>query len=139
MTRPDLVNCSEFPSTRWSLVLAAGDSTSEAARQALDSLCRTSWLPVYSFVRWRTPNIDDAREMTQEFFTRLLDGRLLAAADPARGRFRSLLLTAVRNFLANEHDRGATQKRGGGRTVLSLDFAAAESRIPFEPADSKTP
>src|SRR5687767_12993091 len=122
----------EFPSTRWSIVLAARDTG--AAREALDELCRSYWLPVYAFIRTRTPNVEDARDLTQEILTRLLDGKLFRTADPTRGRFRSLLLTAVRNYLVNEYERATAQKRGGGRAFLSLDFDSAESRIAFEPA-----
>ena len=128
---PDPADAS-FPTTRWSIVLAARDVTGDAAevlaRRALEELCRTYWPPVYTYLRRRTANVEDARDLTQDFFARLLDGRLLRAATPARGRFRSLLLTAAKNFLANEHERANAAKRGGGRTSLRFEFDDVEAR-----------
>jgi RNA polymerase sigma factor (sigma-70 family) len=125
-----------FATTRWSLVAAA---KGPAARQALAELCGLYWYPVYAFVRRRGHPADDAGDLTQEFFARLIEKGGIAGADPAKGRFRSYLLGACRHFLANEHDRAAAQKRGGGRAVGSLDLADAERRYAAEPADGRTP
>ena len=107
-----------FGSTRWSLVLAAANEGT-TAREALESLCTAYWLPVYFYVRRRAANADDAQDLTQAFFAMLLEHRTLAAADHARGRFRAFLLTALRNFLANEHERATALKRGGANASES--------------------
>ncbi len=127
-----------FATTRWSLVVAArGDSS--AARAALAELCRLYWYPLYAFVRRRGHAHDEAQDLTQEFFTRLLERDDLAAVDPARGRFRAFLLAACRHFLSNEHDRATALKRGGGRQLLSLDFGDADRRYAAEPGHEQTP
>jgi RNA polymerase sigma factor (sigma-70 family) len=125
-----------FATTRWSLVAAAKDP---AARQVLAELCGLYWYPVYAFFRRRGHSADDAGDLTQEFFARLIEKAGIAGADRAKGRFRSYLLGACRHFLTNEHDRAAAQKRGGGRVIGSLDFSDAERRYAAEPADDRTP
>src|SRR6476660_6040362 len=127
-----------FATTHWSLVIAAAGNSSPQARTALQELCGSYWYPVYAFVRRRGPQPEDARDLTQEFFTRLLEKDYLEAADRERGRFRTFLLTAVSHFLANEHERACAQKRGGGQAVLSLDFERGEERYQLEPADHWT-
>ena len=127
-----------FGSTRWSLVLAAGQEGT-AAREALQTLCQTYWLPVYGYVRRRSSSADDAQDLTQAFFAMLLEQRTFGAADPTRGRFRAFLLTALRNFLANEHERAAAVKRGGGRTVISLNAGAAEHFLARDAQRPSTP
>jgi RNA polymerase sigma-70 factor (ECF subfamily) len=117
-----------FQTTRWSLVLAAGDEASPAADAALAALCGQYWSAVYAFVRARGHDADAAADLTQAFFARLLEKRVLHAVRPERGRFRSFLLTAVQHFLANEHDRARTQKRGGDREQVSVDVEDAEAR-----------
>jgi len=109
------------------VVLTAGLKDTKRADEALARLCQTYWPPLYSFVRRRGYSPHDAQDLTQDFFARLLEKRLAAAADPKRGRFRSFLLTSLKNFLANEWDRAQAQKRGGGATILSLDAEAAEA------------
>ncbi len=132
-------NCDDpFGSTHWSLVLAAGEEGT-TAREALESLCTAYWLPVYAYVRRRAANADDAQDLTQAFFASLLELRAFAAADPARGRFRAFLLTTLRNFLANEHERAAALKRGGGRTVISLDAGIAERSLLSDAQRKSTP
>ncbi len=129
-----------FGVTRWSLILAAAQGRdSTAGVVALEELCGAYWYPVYAFVRRSGFDRPDAEDLTQEFFSRLLSKRLLGAANPGKGRFRSYLLGAIRHFLANERDRARTLKRGGGQAVLSLDAAAEESRRPLEPAHDLTP
>jgi len=82
---------------------------------------------------------EDARDLTQAFFVRLLERQSLANADPDRGKFRSFILGAMNHFLADERAKSLTQKRGGGHEILSLDLMAAEERFDLEPADNATP
>ena len=126
-------------STRWSLVLAAGQRDLPESARALADLCQTYWPAVYAFVRRQISNVHEAQDLTQGFFTQLLEKDLLAVAQPTRGRFRSFLLTVVSNFLSNERDKQKALKRGGGKKVLSLDFQQQDSRLTFEPADRLTP
>jgi RNA polymerase sigma factor (sigma-70 family) len=128
-----------FATTRWSIVLAAGQSEKEASRAALETLCRAYWFPIYAYVRRRVAQPDDAQELTQSFFTALLERNALAAADPDRGRFRAFLLASCKNFLASHWEHQNAQKRGGGRKLLALDFVEGEERIQLEPADRFTP
>src|ERR1051325_5421767 len=128
-----------FVTTHWSVVVSAGRNDTPRARQALERLCQAYWYPLYAYVRRRGHSAHDAQDLTQAFFTRLLEGEALAAADPARGRFRSFILTAMNHFLTQEWEKARTQKRGGGKEVLSLDLAAAESRYDLEPATAETP
>lgn len=116
----------EFTTTHWSVVLAAGQEESPQAKAALETLCRTYWFPLYAHVRRRGYSLEDAQDLTQEFFACLLSKRWLSIADPRRGRFRSFLLAALNHFLANEWDRSHCQKRGGGARHLPFDFDAAE-------------
>lgn len=125
-----------FATTQWSVVLAAQQDQSP---QALDTLCRAYWYPVYAFVRRRGFAAHDAQDLTQEFFARLIEKESLLAVDRERGRFRTFLLVAAQRFLANTRRDRAAQKRGGGRPRLSLDYAAGERRYACEPADPMTP
>ena len=129
---------SHFATTHWSLVLASRDRAEPGARDALASLCDTYWYPLYAYVRRRGHGADDAHDLTQEFFARLLEKDFLAGVDRAKGKFRSFLLATCNHFLANERDRARARKRGGGRLVLSLDAADAEGRYRAEPADGLT-
>jgi RNA polymerase sigma factor (sigma-70 family) len=128
----------DFPSTHWSLIAAAGESASESAGAALAELCGLYWYPVYAFVRRRGRSVEDARDLTQDFFATLLDKGYLADADPERGRFRAFLLTAVARFIAKERDKAQAQKRGGNLRRLSLDFQEGERRYQLEPAHEWT-
>src|SRR5688500_2292727 len=121
-------NGRRFETTQWSLVLAAGQGGSATAEQALSKLCALYWYPVFAFVRRKGHSPEDAQDLTQGFFARLIEKGDLGDADRTRGRFRSFLLTACQHYLANEHDRARTQKRGGGQTAVSIDFATAERR-----------
>jgi RNA polymerase sigma-70 factor (ECF subfamily) len=120
-------------------VLRAGRADTPRARDALARLCRTYWYPLYAHVRRRGHGPHDAQDLTQEFFARLLAGSTLGRADPARGRFRAFILTALDHFLADEWDKARAQKRGGGTEVVSLDLAAAEQRFDLEPTDATAP
>jgi len=128
-----------FATTRWSLILAARDRHTPAAEAALADLCAAYWYPLYAFVRHSGHDATAAEDLTQEFFARLLEKSWLGQADQAKGRFRSFLVTACRNFLANEHDCERTLKRGGGRPHLSIDFRDADDRYAREPAHDLTP
>ncbi len=130
---------SRFATTHWSLVLAARARAEPGAEEALASLCHAYWYPLYAYIRRRGRGADEARDLTQEFFARLLEKDFLGQADRTKGRFRSFLLAACGHFLANEHDRARAAKRGGGRRPLSLDGRDAEDRYRVEPADILTP
>src|ERR1700730_15363333 len=127
-----------FVTTHWSVVLAAGDKESAIARAALADLCATYWHPLYAFVRRLGYDVEESRDLTQEFFTRLLEKDYLKAVDRERGKFRTFLLSSFRHFLANEWDRTTAQKRGGGKAVLSLNFQASEERNRLEPSHALT-
>jgi RNA polymerase sigma-70 factor (ECF subfamily) len=111
-----------FPSTHWSVVLAAGRSEAEPeiAGTALAQLCQIYWAPLYSFVRSRGYTVHDAQDLTQSFFAYLLEHKVYARADRQKGRFRSFLLASVKNFLADAADRERTLKRGGAQDFLPL-------------------
>ena len=132
-------NAAEFATTHWSLVLSAGSPDEPAAQRALSELCHAYWYPLYSYVRRRVDDVHDAQDITQAFFSHLLEKQTIARADPTRGRFRAFLLTALKNFLVNEWEKARAEKRGGGRAKLSLDFDSGESWYQIEPADDLTP
>src|SRR5262249_54394371 len=129
----------QFASTRWSLVLAAAQRDSPECQAALATLCRLYWYPLYAYARRRLPRPQDAQDLTQEFFARLLDKDYLRQADRQRGRFRAFLLPAFKHFLAKEQERAGGLKRGGGRTFLALDFDGGERRYHQEPSHEATP
>src|SRR5262245_36311441 len=129
---------SRFATTHWSLVLAARDRAEPGADDALAALCSLYWYPLYAYVRRRGHVPDDAHDLTQEFFARLLEKDFLAGVDRGKGKFRSFLMAACTHFLANERDRARAKRRGGGRRVRSLDAADAEGRYCAEPADDLT-
>lgn len=128
----------EFHTTHWSLVVSAGRRDDSAAARALAELCERYWYPLYAYIR-RRADAHAAQDLTQAFFTRLIEQNLPAVAVPERGKFRAFLLTSVKHFLANEHERAAAQKRGGAIRRLSLDFDEGESRWHREPAHDDTP
>ena len=128
-----------FATTRWSMVIAAGHRSNPAADVALAALCEEYWTPLYAFARRRGYSAADAADVTQGFFTCLLEKDYLECADPERGRFRSFLLTAFKRFLSKERGHDNALKRGGGITIRSLDADLAESQYAFEPVDDRTP
>ncbi|MCZ6792888.1 MAG: sigma-70 family RNA polymerase sigma factor [Planctomycetota bacterium] len=121
------------------MVLAAGRTSSPGSRQALTTLCETYWYPAYAYVRKRGSRREEAQDLTQEFFVRLLEKDVLRSADPERGRFRSFLLGSLKNFLTNEWRDARAKKRGGSRVHLSLDFESAEDQYSLEPTHELTP
>lgn len=121
------------------MVLAAGGQGSPSADVALEELCRTYWYPLYAYVRHRGHSPADAEDLTQAFFARFLEKNYLASLDSNRGRFRAFLLASLKHFLANEWDRSQRQKRGGGATLLSLDYQGADTRYQIDPPDNLSP
>lgn len=132
---------STFKTTHWSNIRSAraGESGGASTAEALAGLCRDYWYPLYAYVRGCRFSPEDAQDITQAFFERLIEKDLLAAADPARGRFRWFLLTALQNFLRNEIERAKAQKRGGRCDLVSWDALEAEQQYAAEPADGGTP
>jgi RNA polymerase sigma-70 factor (ECF subfamily) len=128
-----------FRTTDWSLVVAAGSSQDPGSREALERLCTIYWYPVYGFFRWHGHDASAAQDLTQEFFTRLIENRSIGVASRERGRFRSFLLASARNFLANQRDHDRAAKRGGGHALLPLDLQSGEIRYSRELVDDRTP
>jgi RNA polymerase sigma-70 factor (ECF subfamily) len=128
-----------FVTTHWSVVLSAQDSRGRGAREALESLCRDYWFPLYSYARRTGHAPPEAEDLTQGFFARLLEKDYLKAAAQDKGRFRTFLLVALKRFMANEWDRQHAQKRGGFAPMVSIDQELAESRFAAEPAHNLSP
>jgi RNA polymerase sigma-70 factor (ECF subfamily) len=126
-----------FLTTRWSIVLDAQGETA-AARAALETLCRSYWLPLYAFVRRAGHDPEDAKDLTQEFFARLLERRDFDAVRKEKGRLRSYLLVALKHFLSNERQRAHAVKRGRGDGPISLDEIMLNQRFDLEPAETLT-
>jgi len=139
---PSQVLPRSFQTTRWSLVQRANGDIDDEALQALAALCDSYWYPVYAYIRRSGHGAHDAEDLTQGFFARLLEKGTLAHADPAKGRLRTFLLTflltCVRNYLHNEHERAYAQRRGA-HLLTSFDAGWAEERFASEPADDLTP
>lgn len=128
-----------FVTTHWSVVLAAGEAEGTGAASALAELCQAYWYPLYAYVRRCGYEADRAQDLTQEFFARLLEKHYLRDADPARGRFRSFLLAAMRHFLSNERDRVGAAKRGGHAAILPMEIETTEGIYTREVPDTETP
>jgi DNA-directed RNA polymerase specialized sigma24 family protein len=127
-----------FVTTQWTVVLTAARSDTPRARAALENLCQTYWHPLYAYVRRRGFSPEDAQDLTQEFFARLLERKAVATVAPEKGRFRSFLLASMNHFLADEWDKARARKRGGGR-VRSMDLQTAETRLGDALAANLTP
>ncbi|MFN2508841.1 MAG: RNA polymerase sigma factor [Chthoniobacterales bacterium] len=134
-----------FMTTRWSVVLSSadGEKDNDQARAALSELCRIYWQPVFAFIcRWGY-SVEDAQDLTQDFFVLVLEGNLLRQADPARGRFRSLLLKSLQNFLADAHEKRSTKKRGGRVKFVPWNDGMGETpsnlRVPAHMMNTWTP
>ena len=128
-----------FATTRWSTVNAAGHLSAAQAATALAELCEIYWAPLYGYLRNRGYRPEEAQDLTQGFFARLLETQTVRSADPARGRFRSFLLTALKRYVINERERTAAARRGGERLHLTLDFDRAERAYALEPRTDETP
>lgn len=128
-----------FPTTRWSQVAAAAVNRSPDERAALAELCEAYWFPLYAFARRQGQTASDAQDLTQGFFLRLIESGDLAAVDRAKGRFRSFLLAALRNYLINEWDKQRAAKRGGDLVRRSLDFVSAEERLASDAHGNRSP
>jgi len=117
-----------FSTTRWSVVLSCSDkrASTQTARDALSQLCQIYWRPIFAFICRHGYPVPDAQDLTQDFFVMLLEGHLLERADPNRGRFRSLLLKALKNFLSDARDKQRARKRGGDVQFIRWDEWMAE-------------
>jgi len=132
--RPEHGGAREFGTTHWSVVLVAGRNSSPQSAAALETLCRAYWYPLYAFVRRKGYDPESAGDLTQSFFESLITRQQFALPNPERGRFRSFLLRALQNFLANEWKSEKRLKRGGGAQIFSLDALEPEERYRCEPA-----
>jgi RNA polymerase sigma factor (sigma-70 family) len=136
----DGIERSSFETTHWSIVLAAGgEQNSDKAQGALETLCRMYWYPLYAFVRRQGHSEADAQDLVQGFFARILARRDLQAVRKERGRFRSYLLAALKNYMVNEWKHGAAQKRGSGQTPIPLDDLIREHAGHAMAADHRSP
>jgi DNA-directed RNA polymerase specialized sigma24 family protein len=132
---PTTQNGAAFTTTHWSVVLAA-QGPSPAAEEALEKLCRTYWQPIYGFVRRQGVGPEEAKDLTQGFFALLLERRDLNAVRQEKGRLRSYLLTSLKHFLTNEHNRAMAIKRGEGKRLIPLEDLRERERIGFEPSET---
>ena len=128
-----------FATTHWSVVLAAKRSDGLLADAALEKLCRIYWPPLYAYIRREGYGAQDAQDLTQEFLSRFIQREWLGHLRDQRGKFRSFLLTFLKHFLSDERDKAGAQKRGGGKTLVSLNDTLAEERYLDEPANGLTP
>lgn len=128
-----------FPHTRWSVVLAARKETSAQSAAALETICQAYWYPLYAYVRRCGQSPHDAQDLTQDFFSRLLEKRWLDSADRDKGKLRTFLIVALKNFMAKEWRRVSAQKRGGGQAHLPMDTAFAESRYAADASSDLRP
>jgi RNA polymerase sigma-70 factor (ECF subfamily) len=132
-------NAAQFVTPHWSVVLAAGGGDSPAAQQALERLCQTYWYPLYAYVRRQGVSPDDAADLVQGFFGSVIEKKSLAQVDPSERKFRAFLLACLKHFLSDARDSQRAQKRGGGKTIVSLDALDAEERYRREPAETLSP
>jgi RNA polymerase sigma-70 factor (ECF subfamily) len=128
-----------FATTHWSLVLAAGGSTSPTTAEALAALCQAYWFPLYAHIRRRGHNAESARDLTQDLFADLLARGAIGRAQEDKGRFRSFLMKAADNHLHRTHRNSQTQKRGGGAEIVSFDTAQAEEMLSQDPEGNRPP
>ncbi len=129
----------EFPSTIWMRVEQAKESAAPHSRQALAELCEAYWHPVYAFIRRKGNDPDRAADLTQGFFTTLIETGALSSVKPEKGKFRSFLMAACTHFLSNQRVHERALKRGGGRFHISIDQLKAEDRLSHEPFHEMTP
>ena len=129
---------SSFSATHWTLVLVAGSDAS-GAHQAIAELCERYWEPIYAFARRSGMSPEDAEDAVQGLFADLLERSAFQQVDRAKGKFRSFLLAAFKNFASHERERMHAQKRGGGIAPIALDAHEAEARFALDPADDLSP
>lgn len=129
----------KFPTTHWSVIAEARDRAVPEAREALESLCQSYWYPLYLFIRRQGYQADEASDLVQDYFARLIEGRVLAGADRAKGRFRTFLLADCTRFLSHKRARARAHKRGGNRQIISIDAVEANERYLREPGHNLTP
>jgi RNA polymerase sigma-70 factor (ECF subfamily) len=128
-----------FATTRWTVVLAAGNRSTPTADVALEELCRTYWYPLYAFVRRHGHSKEDAEDLTQSFFARFLQKNYLEKLQSEHGKFRAFLLASLKHFLANEWDRASRQKRGGGIPLLPSTGRARTPATKLTPPTNSAP
>ena len=128
-----------FATTRWSVVLRAGDENSPQQQDALAQLCRTYWYPLYAYVRRLGASPEDAQDLTQGFFARLIERNVVNEADADKGKFRWLVLGTLKHYLANQRDFKVAAKRGGNLAHISLDDLTVEKRYQLEPTTTLSP
>jgi RNA polymerase sigma factor (sigma-70 family) len=128
-----------FATTHWTVVLTAGRNNDPQARAALEELCRTYWFPIYAYIRRRGRTREDAEDLAQEFFRRLIEKNDFAKVDSEKGRFRAFLLAMLKHFLANEWDKSQRQKRGGGVPHISLDWQSADTQFQLSGGSDPSP
>jgi RNA polymerase sigma factor (sigma-70 family) len=129
----------DFSQTRWSVVLRARSDDDGEARKALDTLCRSYWPPIYSYIRRWSSSPQEAEDLTQNYFLNLLGRGYLDRADPAKGKLRAFLLADVKLFLSNDRAKARAEKRGGGQVAIPIDQGFAEEFYTHEPVDTVTP
>jgi len=128
-----------FATTRWSIINAAAHGSDRRTAQALAELCQIYWPPLYGYLRRRGHSPEDAQDLTQGFFARFLERHIVRSADRARGKFRAFLLTALKRYVINEHERTTAARRGGRHVHLALDFEDAERAYAREQHAEDTP
>jgi RNA polymerase sigma factor (sigma-70 family) len=128
-----------FQATRWSLVSVALRGAREESRAAMETLCQSYWYPIYAYVRSRGYGPEDAADLTQGFFAKVIAKDFFAIASPERGKLRTFLLSSCQNYVTNEWQRTQAQRRGGGQTAVSLDAREAEGWFADEPSERLTP
>ena len=137
-SEPEANGAPLFPLTRWTMIIASAETSAPGAADALAELCRAYWRPLYAYLRGRGADSHLAQDQVQGFFLHLLEDRVIARADRQRGRFRTFLLTCLRNFLSHEYQQSCALKRGGGVEIVALDameIAEFERQAPAAEAD----
>lgn len=128
-----------FATTRWTVVIAAGNVGTPQSEAALEALCKAYWFPLYAYVRRRGYGRQDAQDLTQGFFADLLGRRDIGKVNSERGRFRAFLLSSLKHFVANERDRSQRLKRGGSIIHFTLDWQSADTQFQIADAAARTP
>jgi DNA-directed RNA polymerase specialized sigma24 family protein len=128
-----------FATTHWSVVVQAGAGHSTEGAAALEKLCRTYWFPLFAFVRRLGHEEADAKDLTQEFFARLLERQDFQNVNARKGKFRTFLLVSLQNFLSNQRDHARAAKRGGGKIIISLDALPLKQVHAWEPSTTQSP